>query len=74
MNGYVLTGGGSNEKTIEEWETTNAHNTDKVTKALLLSVIFVVKHLLAQKAVLLPWVYHVFLQAYNVQYTDIKSI
>ena len=44
MNGYVyvLTGGGSNEKAIEEWVTTNAHNTDKVTKALLLSVIFVV--------------------------------
>ena len=68
---------GSNEmitKATEEWETTNAHNTDTLTKAILLSVIFVAKHLLAQKAILLPWACHVFLQAYDVQYADIKSV
>ena len=61
-------------KPIEEWETTTAYNIDKLTKAILSSVVFVAKHLLAQKAVLLPWACHVFLQAYNVQYTDIKSV
>ena len=61
-------------KATEEWETTNAHNTDTLTKAILLSVIFVAKHLLAQKAILLPWACHVFLQAYDVQYADIKSV
>ena len=70
---------GSNEmltKAIEIWEaTTNAHNTDKLTKAVLSSVIFVAKYLLVQKAVLLPWACHVFLQAYGVQYIDdIKSV
>ena len=68
---------GSNEiltKAIEEWETTNAHNTDKLTKAILLSVIFVAKHLLAQKALLLPWACPVFFQAYDVHYADIKSV
>ena len=68
---------GSNEmlaKAIEEWETTTAYNIDKLTKAILSSVVFVAKYLLAQKAVLLPWACHVFLQVYNVQYTDIKSV
>ena len=70
---------GSNEmlaKAIEVWEaTTNAHNTDKLTKAILSSVIFVAKHLLPQKAVLLPWACHVFLRAYGIDCTtDIKSV
>ena len=42
---------GSNEmitKATEEWETTSAHNSDTLTKAILLSVIFVAKHLLVQ--------------------------
>ena len=68
---------GSNEmlaKAIEEWETTTAYNIDKLTKAILSSVVFVAKYLLAQKALLLPWACHVFLQVYNVQYTDIKSV
>ena len=61
-------------KAIEEWETTTTYNIDKLTKAILSSVVFVAKYLLAQKAVLLPWVCHVFLQVYNVQYTDINSV
>ena len=70
---------GSNEmltKAIEVWEaTSNANNTDKLTKAVLSSVLFFAKHLLAQKAVLLPWACHVFLQAYGVQcISDIKSV
>jgi len=70
---------GSNEmlaKAIEVWEViANTHNTDKLTKATFLSVIFVAKHLLPQKAVLLPWACHIFLQAYGMQYTgDVKSV
>ena len=53
-------------KSIEEWEATHqAHNTDHLTKAILSSVIFVAKHLLAKKALLLPWVCQIFLNAYT---------
>ena len=53
-------------KSIEEWKAAHqAHNTDHLTKAILSSVIFVAKHLLAQKALLLPWVCQVFLNAYT---------
>ena len=70
---------GSNEmlvKAIEIWEgTINAHNTDKLTVSILSSVVFVAKHLLTQKAVLLPWACQVFLRAYNIHCTvDIKSV
>ena len=46
-------------KGILEWKTTNAHNTDKLTKAVLLSVIFIAKHILPKKAVVLPWASHI---------------
>ena len=43
--------------------------TNKLTKAILLAVIFVAQHLLEHKAVLLPWVCQKFLQAYEISYT-----
>jgi len=62
-------------KSIEKWENIKiAHNTDTLTSAILSSVLFVAKHLLPHKAVLLPWVCNVFLQAYGVVCTgDINS-
>ena len=62
-------------KCIAEWEARKlAHNTDRLTSAILSSVLFVAKHLLPHKAVLLPWVCSVFLQAYGITHTgDIKS-
>ena len=53
-------------KSIEEWEATKkTHNTDRLTKAILTSVVFVAKNLLVQKALLLPWVCQVFLNTYT---------
>ena len=60
-------------KSIEEWEATHqAHNTDQLTKAILSSVIFVAKHLLAQKALLLPWVSQIFLNVYTGDMNSVK--
>ena len=63
-------------QSIKEWEITKDNtSTDQLTKAILLSVIYVAKSLLLQKALLLPWVYELFLNAYGFQSTDdIKSI
>ena len=60
-------------KSVEEWEATKkAHTTDQLTKAILTSVIFVAKHLLVQKALLLlPWVCQVFLNIYT---GDLNSV
>ena len=63
-------------QSIKEWEITKDNtSTDQLTKAILSSVIYVAKSLLLQKALLLPWVCEVFLNAYGFQSTDgIKSI
>ena len=53
-------------QSIKEWETTmSAENT---TRAILSLVVFVANSLLLQKALLFPWVCHVFLDAYGVQH------
>ena len=60
-------------KSIEEWEATcQAYSTDQLTKAIFTSVIFVAKHLLAQKALLLPWVCQVFLNTYTCDMNSIQ--
>lgn len=61
---------------IQGWEdSVKSPNNNKLTKAILASVIFVAWHLLPQKAVLLPRVCQVFLETYGVQSEgDIKSI
>jgi len=63
-------------KAIETWEgTTKTHNVSKLTIAVVKSVLFVAKHLLQQKALLLPHVCHVFLEAYGVNIMeDNKSV
>ena len=70
---------GSDEKLendIETWEVTiRRHNDDELTNAIPTSVIFVAQSLLSQKAVLLPWVCQVFLEAYGVQCSEeVKSV
>ena len=63
------------EQAVEMW--VNKHNdnsTDKLTKAILKTVIYVANQLLVGKAVLLPWACQVFLDAYDIQHTgSIKS-
>ena len=50
------------------------HNSSKLTIAILTSILFVAKHLLPQKAVLVPQACHAFLEAYGVHcIEDIKS-
>jgi len=50
-------------------------NIDKLSKAILESVVYVANQLLLCKAVLLPWVCNVFLYAYNGKHTgSIKSV
>jgi len=52
----------------------NDDNTDKLTKALLETIIYVSHHLLMEKAILLPWASKVFLQAYDTEVTgSVKS-
>ena len=54
------------KEVIDQWITKyNSKNTDKLTKAILETVICVANHLLLQKAVLLPWACNVFLQSYE---------
>ena len=70
---------GSDEKLendTETWEVTiRRHNDDELTNAILTSVIFVAQSLLSQKAVLLPWVCQVFLEACGVQCSEeVKSV
>ena len=44
-------------QSIKEWEIKKDNtSTDQLTKAILLSVIYIAKSLLLQKALLLPWV------------------
>ena len=51
---------------IELWTTTiNNDDIDALTRSVLAAVLYVAKQLLQNKAVLLPWVCHVFLQAYG---------
>ena len=44
-------------------------DTDALTRAVLKAALFVANQFLQQKAVLLPWVSHIFLQAYGVDHT-----
>jgi len=53
---------------IQGWENNvKSPNNNKLTLAILTSVLFVARHLLAQKAVLLPQVCQVVLETYGVQ-------
>ena len=64
------------QQSIEKWVNKHKHNesTDKLTKAVLKTVIYVANQLLVEKAVLLPWACQVFLDAYDIQHTgSIKS-
>ena len=54
---------------IEIWKHTAENTTELVTKATLAAVMYVAKHLLQKKAVLLPWACRIFLQVYNINYT-----
>ena len=54
---------------VEIWKHTAEKTTDLVTKATLAAVMYVAKHLLQKKAILLPWVCQVFLRAYGMNYT-----
>ena len=60
---------------VEEWiHKYNNVSTDKLTKAVLKTVIYVANQFLLGKAVLLPWACQVFLQAYEIQHIgSIKS-
>ncbi len=50
-------------------------NTDTLTKSVLKAVLFVAEQFLQNKALLLPQVCHVFLQAYGVPHSgSIKSV
>ena len=63
------------EKEIETWEDTIKNDNDNLTNAILTAVLFVANSLLSQKAVLLPWVCQVFLEAYGVQQgEDVRSV
>jgi len=54
------------EQNINAWKATlNDDHTNTLTKSTLSAVIFVAEHLKQEKAVLLPWVCHVFLDAYH---------
>ena len=60
---------------VEKWiHKYNNESTDKLTKAILKTVIYVANQFLVEKAVLLPWACQVFLQSYEIQHTgSIKS-
>ena len=53
------------QESIKVWKHTNENSTDLVTKATTTAVLYIAKHLLLNKAVLLPWVCKVFVQAYT---------
>ena len=64
------------EQAILRWRAQgNDEHTDTLTKAVLTAILFVAEHLVQNKALLLPQVCRVFLEAYGVLYTDsIKSV
>ena len=63
------------QKAIDTWDASIKKNdADKLKASILTSVIFVAQSLLSQKAVLLPWTCHIFLEAYGVQDEDAKSV
>jgi len=56
------------KQSVNEWVSKyDDDNTDKLTKALLETIIYVAHHLLMEKAILLPWASKVFLQAYDLR-------
>jgi len=57
---------------IAIWKHTCENRMDTVTKATVASVLYVAKHLLDKKAVLLPWTCRVFLEAYGL--ADVNSV
>ena len=60
---------------IEKWVNRyNEPNTNNLTTAILAAVIYVANQLLVQKAVLLLWACHVFLESYNGHHTYTGSI
>ena len=55
---------------IEVWTATMENdNNDTLTRSVLAAVLYVAKQLLENKAVLLPWVCQIFLQAYGIEDT-----
>jgi len=63
------------EKEIETWEVTIKNDNNNLTNTILTAVLFIANCLLSQKAVLLPWVCQMFLEAYGVQQgEDVRSV
>ena len=59
------------QHSIHEWVSKKTDdNTDRLTKAILDTVIYVANNLLLGKSVLLPWASKVFLHAYDAEYTS----
>ena len=60
---------------MQRWREQADNSDDKLTKAILASVLFVGEHLVIEKALLLPQVCRVFLENYGVTLTDgLKSV
>ena len=61
---------------METWlAKANDEDTDQLTSTVLKAVLFVAEHLLQDKALLLPLVCRIFLQAYRVpHFGSIKSL
>ena len=63
------------ESAMQRWREQADNSDDKLTKAILASVLFVGEHLVIEKALLLPQVCRVFLENYGVTLTDgLKSV
>ena len=57
------------KQAIDQWvDKYNDDNANKLTKAILQTVVYVANHLLLEQAVLLPWACKVFLQSYESEY------
>ena len=63
---------GSDDDSIAIWKHTCENTADTVTKPTVAAVLYVAKHLLVGKAVLLPWVCTIFLESYG--WTDSGNV
>ena len=56
------------------WTVKHRDTTDTLTKSVLRAVLLVANHLLQQKAVLLPHISQVFLEAYGVSPSSMTNV
>ena len=62
------------QQDIQMWTVKHRDTTDTLTKSVLRAVLLVANHLLQQKAVLLPHISQVFLEAYGVSPSSMTNV